>query len=151
MTREVNVGARPRILLHAFCEAGVHGVPLHITKGGRQVSRIEGAGIEAILPEVAGAAAPRIEISGVAAMGSAERNSKRIRLIRDRDQMNMIRHQAISEDAEVRLAGRGAEPIEIDLAIGVSEEDRLAVGSALGNVMGKTDGDGSGKSWHLRR
>jgi hypothetical protein len=33
----------------------------------------------------------------------------------------------------------------------VGEEDGLAVGTALGDVVGATDGDGSGKSGHLKR
>jgi hypothetical protein len=51
--------------------------------------------------------------------------------------MNVIRHEAVGENAEIRLAGGGAEQIEIDLAVGICEKDGLAVGSALRNVMGK--------------
>lgn len=62
--------------------------------------------------------------------------------------MNMIRHQAISEDPQPRLVGRGAEPVQIDLAITVSEEHALMIRSALRNVMSHANGDGSSKSGH---
>jgi hypothetical protein len=62
--------------------------------------------------------------------------------------MNMIRHEAVGQDAEARVAGAGAEQVEVDLAVGAGEEDALAVGSTLRHVMGRTNGDGSCKSRH---
>src|ERR1700722_10875416 len=62
--------------------------------------------------------------------------------------MDVIRHEAVGQNVEARVAGRAAEQIEIDLAVGVGEKDALAVGSALRDVMRKADGDRTGKSRH---
>src|SRR5580658_10593170 len=109
---------------------------------------VERAGIEAILPEVAGATAARVQIVCIAAVGAPEGHGKGIRLIRYGHQVDVIRHEAVGKNAEARLAGGGAQQVEVDLTVGLGEEDAIAVGSTLSYVMGQADGDGTSKSGH---
>ena len=73
-----------------------------------------------------------------------------MRLLWNRHQMNVVRHEAIGENPQTRLRGRGAEPVQIDFAIGVDQENTLVICSALRNVMCDADGNGSGKSGHTK-
>jgi len=147
-TAEVGGGARPGVLLDTLGKGGAEGVSLHIAKRNGQMGGVKRAGIKAILPEVASAAAAGIQINRIAAMGSAERGGEGIRFVRYGNQMNMIRHEAVGQDAEARVAGGAAEQGEVDLAVGTGEEDALAIGSALRHVMGRTNCDGTCKSRH---
>jgi hypothetical protein len=48
----------------------------------------------------------------------------------------VVWHQAVSENADAGLPAVLSEQIEIDAAVSLGVEDDLAVGSALGDVIG---------------
>ena len=100
VAREVGGGARPRILVDELGEAGAYGISFHIAKRDRQMIPVERAGIEAILPEVAGATAARVQIVCIAAVGAPEGHGKGVRLIRHGHQMDVIRHEAVGQNTE---------------------------------------------------
>lgn len=83
------------------------------------------------------AAAPvtPVEAQRVAEVGAADASRQRRGRIGDCDQMQMIGHQAVAEDAELLAAAELAEGGEVEAAVVVEQEDVLAVVAALGDVM----------------
>jgi hypothetical protein len=56
----------------------------------------------------------------------------------------VVWHQAVSENADPGLTAVFSEQIEVDAAVSLGVEDDLAVGSALGDVMGRSGQDQPG-------
>jgi len=68
----------------------------------------------------------------------------------DGDQVDVVGHQAIGEDRDVMVVAVGLQPIEIDAATGVGEENALAAVAALGHVMRQAGKDSAGDAGHQR-
>lgn len=151
MTREVSGGARPWILLDAFGKAGPQGVSFDIAKRDRQMGGVQRVRIMGVLPEVSGTAAAAVSDRSVAAVRAAQGDGERGRFFRYGYEMDMIRHEAVSENTEARLMRRASEQSEVNLAVGPGKENAFAVGSALRDMMRSADGDHTGKSRHLER
>jgi hypothetical protein len=112
---------------------------------------IEGAGVEAVLEQVADAMSARVEIEGEAAVGAAQGGGKRLRLVRGGDQVDVVAHQAVSENACAGLDSIGGEAFEVGAAVRVSEKHALMVNPALGDVVRQSHGNGASESWHMLR
>ncbi len=96
---------------------------------------VQRAGIEAVLPEVPGPVPPRIEIEGVAAMSPAQGDAEGLRLLGNRDQVNVVAHQTIGQDAHLGLRAVFGQAVQVGVPIGVGKEDSLAVDTSLGDVV----------------
>lgn len=68
----VGRGAGPRVAPGETTPAGSNGIALHIAQGGPEVSFIESAGKEAVLPEMAGAIVQAIDILGIDQVRAAD-------------------------------------------------------------------------------
>jgi hypothetical protein len=77
---------------------------------------------EAILPQVPDRVALRIPFQGVARMRLAEGQSQRFCMAGDGNEMDVIAHQAPSQDAQSVPLGMFAQDFEIALAVFVGEE-----------------------------
>jgi hypothetical protein len=64
-----------------------------------------------------------------------ERQCKRFHTSRDRDEMDVIAHQAPSEDADVMAARVFAKHLEVADSVLFGEENVLPIVAALRNVM----------------
>jgi len=69
-------------------------------------------------------------------MGAAQADCKGVLLFRHRYQVDVVWHQAVSENCNAGLTAVLSEQIEVDAAVSLGVEDDLTVGSALRNVMG---------------
>ena len=67
---------------------------------------------------------------------------------RDHDQMNVIRHRAIAQNGQLRIAGGGSEQVEVRVPVLVVEEDIAAKVSPLRNVMWAANGHHSAHASH---
>ena len=112
------------------------------------MSRVQGAGEEPVLPEVAVAAEPGVGVLCISAVGSAEGLGQRIDLFRDGDPMYVIGHQAMDEQTDLKAFSLPGHKIEVNVAIEVLEEDGLAVDAAMGEVVCEFGQHGSGHAGH---
>ena len=145
---EVGCGARPLVLFGLLGHAGADGVEFDVGEGADEVGFGEGARVEAVLPEVSGAAAAGIDHLGVAAVGAAEEDGEGVFAVGDGDEVDVVGHEAVGEEADAGVGEVGGEEVEVDTAVGLGEEDVLVVGAALGDVVGATWEDDASISWH---
>jgi hypothetical protein len=75
--------------------------------------------------------------------------AERLRLLGYRHKVNMVAHQAISQNSETRLCAVGLETSQIGAAIGIREKDALLVHAALRDMVCHANGDSARKSAHL--
>lgn len=148
---EVGLGARPLILFGFLDHAGADGVEFDVGEGAVEVGFGQGAAVVAVLPEVAGAVALGVDHLGVAAVGAAEEDGEGVFVFGDGDEMDVVGHLAPGEEADLGVGEIFAEQAEVGGVIGVTEEDALAVGAALDDVIGDSGEDTAGISGHLIR
>ena len=96
---------------------------------------IERAGKITIVPKVPNAVPVAIQFQGVLRVCVAERECQRFRGSGNRDKVNVVGHQAPSEDADIAAVGMFAKYLKIADTILVGEEDVLPIVAALRNVM----------------
>jgi hypothetical protein len=109
---------------------------------------VHGIGVKAILPEMAGTAVQAVDVLGVKPMGSADRLGEGIGSPRDCDEMDVIAHEAVAEDGDSVESALAGEELQVGAAVGIDEEDVLAVVAALRQMMGKIGNDDPGRSRH---
>ena len=81
-------------------------------------------------------------------MDTPERASKRVDTFGHNDQVDMVRHQAPSPDAQSVFSGPSAKQSEVEPVMGVFIEDPVPGVAALCDVMGHAGDDDSGDSCH---
>ena len=69
-----------------------------------------------------GPALPRVDIAGVMAVDMAEGPGQPVAILRHGDDMNMVGHQAIAPDLDMRPPCRLGEQIEVEPVIAILEE-----------------------------
>jgi hypothetical protein len=92
--------------------------------------------------------APSIEILREPAMDTPEKDSQGVLLRRHGNQVDVVGHQAVSENRDGRKARLLTQEIEINQTIGSGTEDELARGTALGDVVGRAGRNASGNPGH---
>ena len=107
--------------------------------------------MKASLPEVAGAAFADVERLGVTAVGAAEEESERVLAARDDDEVYVVGHEAVGEDAGSGFFEVFSNQTEVEGAVGGGKENPLAIGAPLRNMIGESWGDDSGVAWHSKR
>lgn len=115
---------------------GADRIPLDITQGGPEVGWSEAAGKEPVLPEVAAPGKFRIGVGGVAAVSLTESACQRGGLARRDDPMDVVGHEAISEQVRGVAFGGAEDEREVDGVVGGGGEDLTAVEAALGEMVG---------------
>src|SRR5438046_930695 len=79
---------------------------------------------------------------------SAQSLGQRILPLRNRDQVDVVAHQAVSEEIEPVALTAVPQGIEVHLTVQIAEEDRLLLVAPLGNVMRQAGNDDSRKTSH---
>jgi hypothetical protein len=76
---------------------------------------------------------------------------ERVLPLGDGNEMDVIGHQAIAQNACSGTRGVAGEKVQIETAVVGGEENRLTVIAALGNVMSDTGKDDAGTAGHNSR
>jgi hypothetical protein len=112
---------------HQICP---NGIALDVAEGNPKVLIVEGARIKPVLPKVPRAFPACVQVQRISAVRAAKCGSKRASLLRDRHQVDMVVHQAVSENASPRLGRISREPFEVCAAVAVGEKHALVVDAA---------------------
>jgi hypothetical protein len=80
----------------------------------------------------------------IAKVCSADGPGQRLFGMRDRDQVDMIAHQAVPVDVQAVFVGLLFQQVKINASVVVHEEHILAVVPSLGDMMSTTDRDCTG-------
>ena len=134
-TVDVRAGAGPNVVFGAFGQAGADGVEVDVGQRREQVRGAEGAGEEAVLPQVSAGAVQAVEALGVDAVGASQGLGERVGALGDGDEMNVIGQQTVAEQGDAVDGAFAAQGVEVEAAVVVAEEDVLAVVAALGDVQ----------------
>ncbi|MGJ5816010.1 hypothetical protein [Paludibaculum fermentans] len=81
-------------------------------------------------------------------MDTPEEDGQGVLFRRDRDQVYVDGHSAVSENRDGRKTRLLTQEIQINQTIGSSAENELARGSALGDVVGRAGRNASGNPRH---
>ena len=100
---------------------------------------------------MAAAAVHAVDVLGVEIMSSADGFGECGAIARDRDDVDVIVHQAIGQHVQAEPLRLLFEPVEINLAVIVDEENVLPIVAALSNVVRHVFKNYSRQSWHNRK
>jgi hypothetical protein len=112
---------------------------------------VERAGVVAALPGVSGGGMEGVEIRGVASVCVLEGEEERICQLRNRDQMDVVRHEVVANQGEAMNATPAAQKVEADEAVGIGIEDDLTAIASLGDVVRRTDCNNASETGHDER
>ena len=90
----------------------------------------------------------RFDGLGVAVIGAADGLGQRIRPGGHGHQVHVAGQEAVAQYLQAEALGLGLEQGEVKLAVGVGEEDLLAVVAALGDVVRDAGNDDAGDTRH---
>lgn len=110
---------------------------------------IEGTREEAALPDVSAGLVTGVPECGVASVGLLEREGERVGMVRNDDEVNVVRHQAVTEDREASEFCRLPQQREVDGAFCVGCEEELSGVAALGYMVRDADGNDTRQAGHV--
>jgi|SRR5580704_195785 hypothetical protein len=145
---DVRRGARPRPFPRLTSHSGTHGVEFNVTHRRQEMPRIQRAGPEAILPEMATPAMTAVLFERVMRVSLGHCMRHRACGSRDHDQVDVVCHQAPSEYTEIVAKRMFGKELKIAGSISREEEYILAVISSLRNVVGDARLHKSGATRH---
>ncbi len=90
-----------------------------------------------------------IDTLGILAMDRAQHPMETLGGLRYRDEVHVIRHEAIRDYLHAIAFGMNFQQSEVGHLIRGAEEDRLAVVAALGEVVRNTRDQNSGATRHI--
>ena len=93
----------------------------------------------------------RIEVRSEASVSVLEGPSQRFGLSGNHDQVDVIRHQAVTDQREGVKPALALEQVEVDESVGIGFEDALARVSALCDMVRDIDCDDASESGHKRK
>ena len=100
---------------------------------------------------MAASAVHAIDVLGVEIVSSADGFGECGGVARDRDDVDVIDHQAISQHVQTEPLGLLFEPVEIYMAVIVNEENVLLIVATLSDMVRHVFKNYSGQSWHNRK
>ncbi len=145
----VGEGAAPGPVGGGLDQVGADRVAFDIGEDGGEIAGFKGTGVEAILPEVTGLGAADVDVAGVVVVGEADGAGERGGGGGRGDDVDVVGHEAVAEDLDLVSGRIFLEESEVEGAVGIGEEDGLAVVAALGDVMGAVGDDDAGASGHM--
>ena len=146
--REMRTHAGPRPLLRPRNKECPHRIERDIAHGRDEMGIVHRHRREAVLKEMSGPPAARIDEAGIAAMRLADGLGETFLLLRHDDEMDVVGHQTIGPNLDVRLLCLLGQEITVNLLIAILEEDGLAPVAALGNVMRAVGHNDAGNARH---
>src|SRR6516165_51984 len=93
----------------------------------------------------------KVDHACVAAMDLADGESQSVGRLWDRDQMDMVRHQAVRQDLDLVSAAPLPHKLQVTLIILVANERRLPTVSTLSDVVGQARCDDTCQSGHRQK
>ena len=141
--------ARPCVLFWPRYQICPNGIALDVAEGNPKVRIVEWARIKPVLPKVPRTSPACVQVQRISAVCATECNRQRARLLRDRDQVDMVVHQAVSKNPSPCLRRIGRKPFEVRAAIPVREKDTLVVDAALSNMVCYSDRNGAREPRHM--
>ena len=99
------------------------------------MSCLQSTGEEAVLPEMPAPVAQCVGVVGISAVGFTERPGQRVRLARNHDPVDVIRHEAVTQKARSELLRAMLDEFQVNATIRVGLEHHLAVDTALRDVV----------------
>lgn len=145
---DVSRGARPGVGLSKRNQSRPDRVALDVAHGRVQVGLLQGTGVEAPLPEVPHAPALAIAVLGIPHVGLVERPGEGVDVDRDRDGVDVIRHEAVRPDLHAVAVGSLGEPGQVLVSVLLRLKDRLPEVPPLGDVMGHSGGHDASEARH---
>ena len=144
---QVNGGAGSGVVRRGGDHVGAAGICLDIAQADPEVGSFgHRAGVEAGLPEVARASFADVEGLSVAAVGASKKDGEGVLTAGDDDEVDVVGHEAVGEDAGAGILDVVAGEAEVEGAVGGGKENSLAIGAPLRNMIGEPRGDDSGFS-----
>ena len=104
---------------------------------------------EPVLPQMTAPVMQPVERQRVLRVRSPQRLRKRILRLRNSNQMDMIRHQAVRVDSDIVAPAVPRQEFEVEFVVGLREKDLLSVVSPLRNVVSNFSKDSSRAPWHI--
>ena len=145
---DVGGGAAPPLLPGAFAQSCPHRIPLHVDCCGQQVFFVHHAGSKTVLPEVSSPVLPEVHMTAVAPVSLPDGQAQAIFRGGHKDQVNMVRHQAIRPHRHTVFRTPMSHQFTIQLVVLVAEECRLSPVAPLGHVVGVPGNHNACDSWH---
>jgi len=125
-----------------------YGVALDVSQRRHRMRIVHRARMEAALPQVSCAAMQLVYALREDEVRAPDGEVKRIVTRGNGNEVNVVGHQAIAEDAHVMLAALRPQNVEIGNAVIVHKKHVLPVVPALGNMVRETRNHHAGLSWH---
>src|SRR5208282_5048706 len=116
-------------------QTGTRRIEFHVARRRQQVRFVHHEGGEPPLPKMTTPPLAEVHPPCVAPMRLANRPPQTVLRVRHRDQLRMIRHQAISPDFHATLLAPMTHQLQIGGVILLAKERRLPTVPALGNMM----------------
>ena len=105
---------------------------------------VHGAKAKAVLRKEQAAQTRGVQVFRITAVSPVQADGQRIRILRDGIEREVIEHQVVSENPDVRLAAIVFEQFQVVVVILLGVEKGLAVHAPLGDVAGKTGNQTAG-------
>ena len=113
----VRGGAGPGVIVRIGYHSRPDRVKLGVAQRRSEARRIERAGVESALPDVAGGSVARIEVGGIAPVRVLEREAQGVGARGDDDEVDVVGHEAIADQGEAVEPAVLAEEVEVDEAV----------------------------------
>ena len=133
---EVGRGTRPTVGFGVRHQPGADRIALGIGQRGPEVVAVQGAGEEAVLPEVSGAAGPDVVVLGVTPVDAAQQDGQRVVAFGHGDEMDVVGHQTEAEKPRAGVGEVFGEEAQIGDAVLTRGEGVAPVDAALGDMAG---------------
>ncbi len=140
--------AGPRPVASLSSKSGSNGVKIHVMQRGQQMRRLQRAGEKAVLPQVSTPVLAAVQFERILRVGLPDGEGERILALGNGDQVNVIRHQAPSENTDAVTLRLEMQELQIEGTVVIGKEDVLPVIAALGNVVGCSGKNESGSAGH---
>ena len=127
-------GVAPRFA-HYPCP---YGIAFNVAHRFEKVAVVQGAGVKAILPEVAAALMQAVDILGVDEVRAADRLGQCLIVMRRQNQVDMIGHQAVARYLRPVSGGLSLQNLKIDFSVFLYKKDILPVVPPLGHMMSES-------------
>jgi len=138
----------PGVILRGLDDAAPNGIHLHISDCCIKVPLIQDAGKKPTLPKVTSHIPLAVEILSILHVHRIKSPGQRFPPTGNSDKMDVIRHKTIGPYFEAIFGGKSGDQLHIPGIITLFGEYGLPIISPLRDVVGITNHNGSGYSWH---
>jgi hypothetical protein len=142
-------GARPPIVRSVRHHGRTHRIAFHVRPSLPKMMGADQTAEEAILPQMARASCAGVVILGVTSVDAAQEDGQGVVALRHGDQVDVVGHEAPSQQTHLRVGEVLAQESKIGEMILVGGKGAAAVHSPLGDMAGHTGKHTTIMSWHM--